>query len=360
MDEAEQFVESMLFQVNEGLGDTLKAIIGSPVKYIKIKSNLKDWTKAKLDIAAVEMDSIRKKEAAKEDPKGIDKEKLAAATKSKKEALNGKLKSIEDRLSQLATTDSLRAIVKLGKTKASLEANKRLLKIANAEELDALKLKIEGQIEKDEETIINTEDKLKTYAKKEEEKKDDTQPSKEEKKSDDKKEEPKKAKKEEPKKEDTKDEPKKEDTKEDDVDKKEDDSEDEKGDGKNLSKSAKKAKETIKQLEDSNKKLESDGPENQAEIEDNTKRASEAEAKLKKVKEDGSEEEIKKAEDELRDANDGVAAAQKRKTDAEVTIKANKDKIEKLRKDYNIHESVQIDYNNDIASRFREAMRNMK
>lgn len=169
MEEAETIVNSVLSNLNdlsEDLGDTVKAAVGSPIKFIKVKNNLKKWAKFKLDMAAVDMDAIRKKEASGEDPKGIDKEKLNSAVKSKKEAIKGKMNDINDRLNDLAVNASLKAVVSLGKHKASLEANTKLLKIAQGEENDALKLDIEGRIEADKEAITTAEDQLKTYAKK--------------------------------------------------------------------------------------------------------------------------------------------------------------------------------------------------
>ena len=169
MEEAETLVNSVLSNLNdlsEDLGDTIKAAVGSPIKFIKVKNNLKKWAKFKLDMASVDMDAIRKKEAAGEDPKGVDKEKLETAVKSKKDAIHGKMDDINDRLNDLAVNDSLKAVVRLGKHKASLEANTKLLKIAQSEENDALKLKLEDQIESDKEAITNAEDQLKTYAKK--------------------------------------------------------------------------------------------------------------------------------------------------------------------------------------------------
>lgn len=169
IEEAETMVNSILSSLSdlsEDLGSTIKAAVGSPIKFIKVKNNLKKWVKAKLDITSVDMDAIRKREAAKDDPKGINKEKLETAIKAKKDAIKGKMEDINDRLNDLAVNDSLKAVVRLGKHKASLEANTKLLKIAQGEENDALKLKLEDQIESDKEAITNAENELKTYAKK--------------------------------------------------------------------------------------------------------------------------------------------------------------------------------------------------
>ena len=370
MDEAEHIAESVLFYVNEGFGDTIKAIIGSPVKFIKIKSNLKDWAKAKLDIAAVEMDTIRKKEAAKEDPKGIDKDKLAAAAKSKKEAINGKMKAIEDRLKELATTDSLRAVVSLGKTKASLEANKKLLKIANQEELDALKIKLEDQIEKDQESITNIEDKLKKYSKDSAADKDGESTSK-------------------------KDNPESKDNSKGDntiskksgesntnKDSEKDSSVKNNADSKNFSKPKKQAIETIKRRKAANDELMKHAKEREVELADKVKVEAEAEQEFLKIKDSGDKDKVAAAEEKLRNARQESTIAKDNKKNAENSIRDNQQLINKLAKKYDIkisesyeiideggsdivnetenQSSVNKHLTNDIAARFRAAMRGMK
>lgn len=162
--ESENLIDTMFISMNEDLGDTIKAAIGSPIKYVKLKNNLKQYGKFKLDAASVDMDTIRKKEAAKKDPEGFDKEKLETAQKAKKDAIKGKIIAVEDRISQLTTSDALKALARLGKSKANLQANTKLLKIAQQEENDALKLKVEDAIEKDKDNITNAEDSLKKYA----------------------------------------------------------------------------------------------------------------------------------------------------------------------------------------------------
>ena len=396
MDEAEHIAESVLFYVNEGFGDTIKAIIGSPVKFIKIKNNLKDWAKAKLDIAAVEMDTIRKKEAAKEDPKGIDKDKLAAAAKSKKEAINGKMKAIEDRLKLLATTDSLRAVVSLGKTKASLEANKKLLKIANQEELDALKIKLEDQIEKDQESITNIEDKLKKYSKDSAADKDgestsekDNPESKDNSKGDNtisKKSGESTSKKDNP---ESKDNSKGDNT----ISKKSGESNTNKdsekdssvknnADSKNFSKPKKQAIETIKRRKAANDELMKHAKEREVELADKVKVEAEAEQEFLKIKDSGDKDKVAAAEEKLRNARQESTIAKDNKKNAENSIRDNQQLINKLAKKYDIkisesyeiideggsdivnetenQSSVNKHLTNDIAARFRAAMRGMK
>lgn len=138
---------------------------GNPITATKIKNNLKSYTKYKLDLASIEMDSIRKTQSSEKKGKRLtkeEKEKLNAAKKAKEEALKDKLNSVNDRLKELATTEPLKKFVSANKARANLEAANKLLKIAQGEEADALKIKVD----KLEDTITTGESKLKNYTKK--------------------------------------------------------------------------------------------------------------------------------------------------------------------------------------------------
>jgi chromosome segregation ATPase len=305
------------------------------------------------------------------------------------------MKAIEDRLKELATTDSLRAVVSLGKTKASLEANKKLLKIANQEELSALKIKIEDQIEKEQETITNIEDKLKKYSKdadaKDSEstsKEKDSESTSKEKDSETNTGNSKQSKIKKDKTDSKDDSTGNGSSKEDSI--KDDSTED--GSSKEFSKGQLKALKQIERYKKAIQDLIDNAKEDKVNVKDNAKRAQDAEEKLINVKKSGNEEEIKKAQDELTDARDGLDAAQRRKQEAENTIDNNRKEINKLIKDndldpklkesfnelYNsylliINEGLdnsvnntsensnsKIELSNDIAAKFREAMKRLK
>jgi len=169
-EEASEIIESIFaslgFDVlNEDLGTVMKVIFTNPIKGLKIKNNLKQYAKYKLDMAAIDMDTVRKKQAALKDGGEIskdDKEKLDTAEKAKKQAVKDKISAVLDRIGQLSTTEPLKKFAALAKTKADLAAAQKLLKIAQGEEADALKLKVD----KYKEDITNYNDELEDYAKK--------------------------------------------------------------------------------------------------------------------------------------------------------------------------------------------------
>lgn len=143
------------------------AAFGSPIKYTKIKNNIKKYQKALVQRSINDLDFEKKKaRSGKEDPK--QKAILAAANKAKNQALKDQADAISDRMEDLSTTDALKAVARLGKNRAKLEAAKIVAKVASGEEAKALKLKIN----KYETKIAHDKSSLKDYEKKEEEKAD--------------------------------------------------------------------------------------------------------------------------------------------------------------------------------------------
>ena len=169
MEEAEAMADSMFFSLNEdGVGDVLanlKAAVGSPIKFTKIKNNIKEYIKNKLDIGIAEMDSARKRAAAHgEGDKDKNRERLDAALKAKKEAIKGKMQAVVDRMSQLADNEALKKYLAYAKTKADLVANQKLLKDAQKEENETLRVKYETAVGDAEDRLATAEDELKTYS----------------------------------------------------------------------------------------------------------------------------------------------------------------------------------------------------
>jgi hypothetical protein len=359
MEEAETLVNSVLSSLNdlsEDLGDTVKAAVGSPIKFIKVKNNLKKWAKFKLDIAAADMDAIRKKEASGEDVKGIDKEKLTAAVKAKKDAIKGKMDDINNRLNDLAVNNSLKAIVSLGKHKASLEANTKLLKIAQGEENDALRLEIQDKIESDKEAITTAEDQLKTYAKKakeEPEAKTETKPeAKTETKPEAKKEhKPKKEESESKKEEPTSEEP---------ASKKEEEKE-------GLTKSQASKKEQAEHLEKQIPELEQELKDKEEAHQITIDNDKEAEANLIAAKKDGDESKIKDAEEKYTELQSNVQTESSEISGIKSKIEDMKSQIGDLKKAYE-EENTSIPYSKavteaisvEISTKFRDLMNKMK
>jgi len=125
----------------------------NPVKYIKIQNNGKLLiqsmiTKALAEVTLQEkLEALKKqysnhKDAKKKEEMKIESDKLKNLQKIKNTALTEKIKAIEDRMDELATADNLKNIVSRLKAKARVEANTRLLKIADEKETEEIKARI--------------------------------------------------------------------------------------------------------------------------------------------------------------------------------------------------------------------------
>lgn len=123
--------------VNEALIDAVK----NPIKWKKIKNNAKKYQKARVAQALNDVDYAKRKEKAKGELSPKQKEVLTQANKAKNSALADTASNIGQRMADLATTDGLKQVVKLAKTKSSLAANKIVLKAADGEEAKRLKIK---------------------------------------------------------------------------------------------------------------------------------------------------------------------------------------------------------------------------
>ena len=123
--------------VNEALIDAIK----NPIKWKKIKNNAKKYQKARVAQALNDVDYAKRKEKAKGELSPKQKEVLTQANKAKNSALADTASNIGQRMADLATTDGLKQVVKLAKTKSSLAANKIVLKAADGEEAKRLKIK---------------------------------------------------------------------------------------------------------------------------------------------------------------------------------------------------------------------------
>ena len=123
--------------VNEGIADVIK----SPVKYIKIKNNLKKFQKAKVAQALNDVDFAKRKAKGKGDLTSAQKEVLNQANKAKNAALADTTAAVSQRMKDLATTPILQKVVTVGTTKSRMAANKIALKSATGEEAKQLKIK---------------------------------------------------------------------------------------------------------------------------------------------------------------------------------------------------------------------------
>ena len=127
---------------DEFVNENLKAAIGSPIKYTKIKNNLKKYQQTKVQKALNDVDFEKKKQKSKGDLDAKTKATLQAANKAKNQALADKGSAIQDRMKDLATTEPLKKVVTIGTTKAKVAAAETALKAADAEETKQLKVQI--------------------------------------------------------------------------------------------------------------------------------------------------------------------------------------------------------------------------
>ena len=133
----EKEMDDILNEINFG------AMIGSPIKYTKIRNNSKILQKALVQAALNDVDYEKKKEKGSYDKLDTkQKSTLAAANKAKNKALADKASGVQSRMSDLATTDGLKQVAKIAKSKAKIAAADVAMKAADAEESKKLKLKM--------------------------------------------------------------------------------------------------------------------------------------------------------------------------------------------------------------------------
>ena len=122
--------------VNEGIMDVIK----TPIKYVKIKNNLKKYQKAKVKQALNDVDFAKRKAKGADEMTAKQKEVLTQANKAKNAALADTTSAISQRMNDLATSPILKKVVRLGTTKARLAANDVVFKSADGEEKKKLKI----------------------------------------------------------------------------------------------------------------------------------------------------------------------------------------------------------------------------
>ena len=149
-------------ELNEGILDFIK----SPIKFMKIKKNLKAYQKALVQKAINDVDFAKKKQVGDADEKDKKRmETLKQANQAKNKALDDQLSAISERMTELSSGDEgLGKVVSIGKTKSKLAAAKIVMKATSGEEAKQLKLEIDTLSDR----IAADEKSLKDYAKKQE------------------------------------------------------------------------------------------------------------------------------------------------------------------------------------------------
>ena len=97
----ELFELTNITELNEGILDFIK----SPIKFMKIKKNLKGYQKALIQQAINDVDFMKKKQASKEDPDKKAFAVLDAANKAKNQALKDQLSAVGERMTELSGGD---------------------------------------------------------------------------------------------------------------------------------------------------------------------------------------------------------------------------------------------------------------
>ena len=141
--------------VNEAIIDAIK----SPIKYTKIKNNMKKYQKGLVTQALNDVDYAKKKEVGKGELTNDQRAKLKLAKDAKNKAIDKTVDLTIDRMNDLATTPGLQKVVSLGKTKSKIAANKVVLKSATGEIAKTLKVK-EKELEA---KAVKTKTALKDY-----------------------------------------------------------------------------------------------------------------------------------------------------------------------------------------------------
>jgi len=156
----ELFELTNVTELNEGILDFIK----SPIKFMKIKKNLKSYQKALVQKAINDVDFAKKKQAGDADEKDKKRmETLKQANEAKNKALDDQLSAIAERMTELSGGDEgLGKVVSIGKTKSKLAAAKIVMKATSGEEAKQLKLEIDTLVDR----ISDDEKSLKDYAKK--------------------------------------------------------------------------------------------------------------------------------------------------------------------------------------------------
>ena len=156
----ELFELTNITELNEGILDFIK----SPIKFMKIKKNLKSYQKALVQKAINDVDFAKKKQAGDADDKDKKRmETLKQANEAKNKALDDQLSAIGERMTELTSGDEgLGKVVSIGKTKSKLAAAKIVMKATSGEEAKQLKLEISTLVDR----ISDDEQSLKDYAKK--------------------------------------------------------------------------------------------------------------------------------------------------------------------------------------------------
>ena len=144
MESCNQFESDLDGTLNEKLGD----VIGSPIKYLKIKNNAKKYQKALVNQSLNDLDFAKKKQKSKGQRTKEETEVLTQANNAKNAALKSQATTIGMRMDSLAANDGLKKVATLAKSKAKVAAAEIALKAADGAENKMLQIRIKKQQQK--------------------------------------------------------------------------------------------------------------------------------------------------------------------------------------------------------------------
>ena len=130
--------------LNEKMGD----VLGSPIKYLKIKNNAKKYQKALVNQALNDIDYAKKKAKTKGQRTKEETEVLNQANKAKNAQLGNQATTIGMRMDNLASNDGLKKVATLAKSKAKVAAAEIAIKAADETENKILQVRIKKQQQK--------------------------------------------------------------------------------------------------------------------------------------------------------------------------------------------------------------------
>ncbi len=132
------FEKTLDRELNENIG----VMLGSPIKFMKIKKAAKKLQKALVQQSLNDLDMRKKMQASKGERTKKETETLKSATATKNAALKDQASAITLKMDTAATTDGLKTVATLAKANAKIAAAETALKNATDSETKILKVQL--------------------------------------------------------------------------------------------------------------------------------------------------------------------------------------------------------------------------
>ncbi len=132
------FEKTLDRELNENIG----VMLGSPIKFLKIKKAAKKLQKALVQQSLNDLDMRKKMQASKGERTKKETDTLKAATDAKNAALKDQASAIIMKMDAASTTDGLKTVATLAKANAKIAAAETALKNATDSESKILKVRL--------------------------------------------------------------------------------------------------------------------------------------------------------------------------------------------------------------------------